>query len=154
MTKKEISNYYIDENIIRIIAAQVAILATLSLMNHWMFPLYLLVGDFLLRAFTHQPTPLVAVAKILLYVFKVKRKPIFAAPKKFAAGVGFVFSLSVLLLFLCHFNITAYVVGSILIICALLESVFKVCVGCYVYDWLVAPIINSRNNKTTPNIND
>jgi len=151
---KEISNYYVDENVVRIIAAQVAIITALAIMNHWIFSLVLLVGDFALRAFTHQPSPLVALAKIVSYLLKLKPKPIFAAPKKFAAGFGFVFSLSALIAFQFNFEIAAYVLGSILIVCAALESVFKICVGCYVYDWLVAPLINNRNKETATNKND
>ena len=151
MLKKEISNYYTDENVVRIIAVQVTILATLSLIYQCIFPLYLLIGDFALRAFTYFPSPLAALAKIFSHALKLKPKPIFAAPKKFAASVGFIFSLFTLVLFLLNLDIAAFSVGNILIICAVLESVFKVCIGCYVYDWLVAPIINNRNKENINN---
>lgn len=148
---KESSKLYVDEQVVRLIAAQVAIITVLSLVFNLIFPVCVLVLDFALRAFTLQPSPLAAIARIIANVLKLKPKPIFATPKKFAAGVGFGFSVAILdLLLLNHIN-TAYILGGVLIFFAVLESVFKICVGCHVYNWLIAPIINKRNNK---NAND
>jgi hypothetical protein len=145
---KEVSKLYVDEQVVRLIAAQVAIIAGLSLAFNWIFPIFLLAADFGLRAFTLQPSPLAAVARIIADLLKLKTKPIFAAPKKFAAAVGFVFSLAISVLLILKLETAAYIVGGILVLFALLEAVFNVCVGCYVYNWLVAPIVNKKNNKT------
>lgn len=145
MNKKDISKYYTDENVVRLIAAQVMVIVFVSLWQGWLFPLFLICVDFALRAFTYQPAPLAAVAKLVSELLKLKSKPIFAAPKKFAAGVGFVFSVVIFLLFYFKLLTAAHIVGGILIFLAFWESVFKICVGCYVYNWLVAPIINKRN---------
>jgi hypothetical protein len=151
MTKKDISKYYADEQVVRIIAGLVFIIMLLSLLNHWMFPLYVLLADFALRAFTYQPAPLAAISKLIARRLHLKPRPIFAAPKKFAAAMGFVFTLSVLVFFLIKLELAAYVAGSILLACAFLESVVSVCAGCYVYDWLVAPLVNKKNNSGLPN---
>lgn len=145
MDNKEISKLYIDEHVVRFIAAQVALITILSLVFNSVFPLFLLLADFALRAFTLQPAPLAAVAKIIVDLWQLKPKPIFAAPKKFSAAVGFVFSLAILVLLLLKYSTAAYIVGGLLIFFAVLESVFKICVGCYVYDWVVSPILNKRN---------
>jgi hypothetical protein len=147
MNNNGLSKYYTDENVVRFIAAQVIVLSLVSLGTHWIWLISLLTVDFGLRAFTLGPSPLAALAKIMVSLFQLKPKPIFAAPKKFAALIGFIFSTIVLLLFLGRFYKVAYFIGGILIVCAILESVFKICLGCYLYDWLVAPVVNRRNNK-------
>jgi len=142
MSKKDISKYYIDENVSRLIAGQVIILVLISFYSHWTYLLLGLTLDFGLRAFSFYPSPLALIAKSVIRLLKLKTKLVFAAPKKFAAGVGFIFSLAIFLLAFFNYFTGAYVVGSILIIFAFLEATFKVCMGCYVYNWIVAPIIN------------
>lgn len=145
MTNKDISKYYADENVARLIAAQIVVIALLSLLTQWTFPAFFLTADFALRAFTYQPSPLAAIAKLLADLYGLPPKLIFAAPKKFAAGVGFVFSLAVFVLFLFHLYIAAWIVGGVLIFFAVLEAVFRIYVGCYVYDKIVAPFVNKKN---------
>jgi hypothetical protein len=73
--------------------------------------------------------------------------PIFSAPKRFAAALGLVFSLTITVLIFIQLTSLAYIIGGILVVCALLELVFKICLGCYVYNWVVLPIQNKiRNN--------
>ena len=140
MTENKLNKLYLDENLIRVVAMEVAIISSFALLfQNKLIALFLIV-DFALRAFTHQTSPLGYIAK--LFKTMVVPKPIFAPPKKFAAALGFVFSLSILILFVLEFNIPALVVGGLLIGCALLESVLKICVGCYIYTWFVAPFKN------------
>lgn len=147
MSNQYDTKYYANENVVRIIAAEVVGLTLLALFTHWEFILILLAVDFALRAFTYQTSPLASIAKLISKTLKIAPKPIFAAPKKFAAGLGFGFTLIALILFAFQFDIAAYIVGSILILCAVLESAFKICIGCSVHSLIVSPIINSRNRK-------
>ncbi|MGV8093605.1 MAG: DUF4395 domain-containing protein [Mangrovibacterium sp.] len=147
MSNKEKAKLYTDENRTRIVAAQVTILTVITLITQWKFPAFLLAVDFALRAFTSQPSPLAAVAKVIVHLSELKPKPIFAAPKKFAAALGFVFSLAVLILLYAKLVTGAYIVGGILILCAILESVFRMCLGCYVYNWVIVPIGNKIQKK-------
>lgn len=55
---------------------------------------------------------------------------------------GQVVVLTVFFLFVFDAHYPALVVGGILVFCAVLESVFKVCLGCYAYNWMVIPITN------------
>ncbi|MBU3662986.1 MAG: DUF4395 domain-containing protein [Bacteroidetes bacterium] len=142
---KEVAKLYVDEQLVRLIAAQVAIITGLSLAFSWIFPIFLLAADFGLRAFTIQPSPLATVARIIADLLKLKTKAIFAAPKKFAAAVGFLFALAILVLLLLNYLSATYILGGILLFFAVLESVFKICVGCYAHNWLVALTINKRN---------
>lgn len=140
---------YTDENVVRLIAAQVTIIAAVSLWQAWFFPFLFLALDFALRAFVHKPVaPLAIIARAIVRLFKLTHKAIFAPPKRFAAGIGFVFSLSIAALLSMDYFIAMYVVGGVLIFCAVLESAFKICIGCYVYGWVVAPIVNRKNSNS------
>jgi hypothetical protein len=139
MSEISAKKMYLEENTIRFVALQVFIIGTLTLiMKSELLSLFLTI-DFAIRAFTNYSSPLSFIAKQLKNVLKIKSTPVFAAPKKFAALVGFIFSLSIFLLIQLQFSITTLVVISVLLICAMLESAFKICVGCYVYNWIILP---------------
>ena len=137
----------IDENVVRVIAAQVVLLVLLALQNQWIAVFIFLSFDFALRAFTNYSSPLSFLAKSVVRLAKLEPKYIFSGSKKFAAGLGTLFSVITLILLIAQFNLLAWIVGLSLIACALLESTFKICVGCYLYDWFVAPIMNHRHKK-------
>ncbi len=145
MIKKDIAHYYADENVVRIIAGLVLLIATLALVLHSRVLFLLLSLDFALRAFTYQPAPLAAVAKLIARSLQLSPYPIFAAPKRFAAGLGFGFSFLIFILFSLNLDIAAYVAGGLLLSCALLEAAFRVCAGCYLFSWVVAPIMRRFN---------
>lgn len=140
---------YKDEHAIRIVAAEVAVLTMIALIFGWSFPAFLLVGDFALRTFTRQASPLSAIADTIAAAAGLQPRPIFAAPKKFAALLGFMFS--VVILISLHYNLatTTYVAGSLLFVCATLEAAFNICIGCYVYSLIVVPFINYKQSEKT-----
>ncbi len=139
MSNTTVAKSYLEENTIRFVALQVVITSVVLLAVQSKYLALLLAIDFAIRAFTYLPSPLAAVAKFFVKQFNIERKPVFAAPKKFAAAVGFVFSLSIFLLFQFELTTAAFAVGGVLVFCAVLEAFFKICVGCYVYDWVVVP---------------
>ena len=145
MKQKSISKNHVDERVVRLVAAQI-LLTLIVLLTGWLWLALFLAADFALRAFTRILSPLAVIAKGLGKAFKLTPKPIFAAPKRFAAGLGFVFSLIIAVCLYAHFYTAAYVTGGILLACATLEAVFNICLGCYVYNWIVAPIVN-KNTK-------
>lgn len=147
MLKKDIAHYYADEHVVRIIAGLVVVIATLALITHAHLAVLFLVIDFALRAFTFQPSPLAALAKIIARTLHLEPYPIFAAPKRFAAGLGFGFSLAVLILLSLNLYTAAWLTGGLLIVCAVLEAAFRICAGCYIFSWIVAPIMRSLHKK-------
>lgn len=140
MNSKYVSKHYIDEHIVKLVALQVIAIVLLALFNRYPYLLVFLTLDFAIRAFTHLPSPLAYIAKIITRASGLKSKPVFAPPKKFAAAMGFAFSLTISVLLLLNLGGATYAVGGILVFCALLEAVFNVCLGCYVYSWLIAPL--------------
>lgn len=147
MKKKNNSKYYTDENVTRLIALQVIIILLLVLFTHQTYLIVILTLDFALRAFTYLPSPIALIAKITGNLLRLKPNYIFAAPKKFAAGIGFIFCIVISVLLYLNFITLTYAVSGILIFFALLESGFKICMGCNVYNWIVIPIANKINNK-------
>lgn len=145
MTKRDISFFQTDEHVVRLIALQVLMLLLLIDVFNARLLAFLLVLDFALRAFTYQPAPLAFTAKLITGLLKLKIKPIYAAPKKFAAAIGFVFSFLIAILLLFNLTDTAVLVSSVLALFAFLEAMFNICAGCYVYNWFVSPSKNKGN---------
>lgn len=105
----------------------------------------LLAIDFFLRAFVSpRSSPVAASVRFVTRALGLKPRPIDAAPKKFAAGLGFAFSVSALALWLAGLWTAASVVAMALGTCALLEGAFGYCVGCQVYT-LVKPLLPGRD---------
>ena len=131
----------VNENVVRLVAGFVLLTAIATIATGWaLLPLYLSI-DFFLRAFTSIKPPFALAAQQLAKALKLEVKPIYAAPKKFAAAIGFVFSVAISALLLSGFVETAKAVTGVLVVFATLESVFGICAGCYVYSWVVAPLI-------------
>lgn len=137
----------VNENVVRLVAGQVLVFAIATIVTGWVFlPAYLTL-DFFVRAFTGWRTPFVIVARQIAEGLNLPNKPIYAAPKKFAAGIGFFFCIAITALLLTDQLLAARVVAGILSVFATLESVFSICAGCYVYSYLVAPLINKYNHR-------
>lgn len=142
MTDHKTTGLYVDETIVRLVAAQVILLTIVTLFTQWAVLALFLAIDFAIRAFTKFPSPLALIGKGISKIVNAAPRPIFAPPKRFAAALGFVFSLTITVFLYFGLPISAYTTGGILLFCALLESVFKICLGCHVYNWIVLPIQN------------
>lgn len=103
--------------------------------NYW--AIVSLIFDFALRAFTTGKFSLLKFIAIKIadgLSLSPKMKDL--APKKFAATLGFGFCLLITAVFLFDFYNAALIFTSIMIVFALLESLFAICVGCYIYSFL------------------
>jgi len=141
---------YVDEQAVRLVAALVSIVTAALMLTGWPWAALLLAVDFAIRAFTTRTSPLAFIAKAIVRKAGWQPKPIFAPPKKFAALMGFVFSLTIFVLLLLPAYTAAAVTAAILLACAVLESGFKICLGCYVYNWLIAPFKNALQKNNPP----
>ena len=125
----------VNENKVRAIAFLVLLTAIAYLLTGY-WPLFLLlVIDFGLRAFDYgKISPLARVSDWIVKTLHFPVLLIDQAPKRFAAGVGMVFSAAILSLH--PFGISAFWVAAILTVFAALESLAGICAGCYVYTFL------------------
>ncbi|UPT65456.1 MAG: DUF4395 domain-containing protein [Sphingobacteriales bacterium JAD_PAG50586_3] len=137
-----ISDERVDENTTRVVAA-ITIIITLPALYFNAYPVFILLGlDFAIRAFTKGDYSVLRNAgKALSTALNLPKKPIDAAPKKFAAGVGLAFSITIAILQLAGLTNTALLLGAVLLVCAFLEAALAYCVGCVVYSYLVLPVI-------------
>ncbi|QNR85568.1 DUF4395 domain-containing protein [Pedobacter riviphilus] len=132
-----ISAERINENVVRIIAFMVAVIAIACVVfsNYW--AIVFLLFDFALRAFTTGKFSVLKFIAIKIsdgLSLSPKMKDL--APKKFAATLGFAFCLLITAVFLFDFYNATLIFTSIMIVFALLESLFAICVGCYIYSFL------------------
>jgi len=124
----------VNEPTVRIVAGLVIVLASVGLVFQSPYIFAFLAYDFAVRGFDKRDwSPLRYVGIKLTNLFELKEHLIDAAPKRFAAKVGLLFSVTLVILSFLQLSTSAYVVGEILLLCAFLESVFAYCLGCEVY---------------------
>ena len=96
-----------------------------------------LVIDFALRSFNlGKWSPLFRLSSAVATSLNWKGRPVFLPAKRFAARVGFVLSL-LILLFVGLDSPVAVILDGVLSFFAALESLLGFCAGCYIYDWIV-----------------
>lgn len=135
-----ISTEKVNSSVVRITGFLVATTVAAFILTGNIFFIAFLFIDFTIRAFTTlKISPYSWLASKLASGLGLTPKMIDKAPKLFASRVGFVFSLAALLLFYAS-PVASVVVASILMACALLESLFDFCVGCVVYTYIVLPL--------------
>ncbi len=119
---------------VKIIAVLISLIIFLSfLFKTYLFPAFLVL-DFFSRAFLNgRGSVLKIIAKYLTNVSTLKNKLIDAAPKIFAAKIGFAFSVVIFITQFFSWENCQLVASTILFVCAILEGVFEICLGCYFY---------------------
>jgi len=133
-----VSSERINERVTRFNALFTIILVVAGVYLHSALVLLLLAADFYIRAFTSLKTsPLSYLSQNMVTVFKLERKPIDKAPKIFAARLGFLMSLFIVIFSLTGLQSAALVIAGILTLFASLELLFGFCAGCYVYSYIV-----------------
>ncbi|NEU69198.1 DUF4395 domain-containing protein [Spirosoma agri] len=122
----------INENKVRTIAFFVLLTGIAYIVtSYWLLPLFLTV-DFALRAFDYGKfSPLAQLSDAVVKGLNFPVRPIDQAPKRFAAGVGMVFTTAMLILHAIGIN--TLILTSVLLIFAALELLAGICAGCYVY---------------------
>jgi len=136
-----------NENKARLTALFVLILGTVFLITGLWFIMAFLVIDFLLRANNMGKYSLLAIlSDAVIKQLKIKNKPTDRAPKRFAAGVGLMFTIGILILTLLHLDTATLLVTLVLLLFAFLESFVGFCAGCYVYSMLQKVGNTFKNN--------
>jgi len=96
-----------------------------------------LAADFALRAAGRQAfSPVARVAGWLRRLAGLAERRINAGPKRFAASVGFLFSLGIGLALLTGLRPLGLALAAILGACAGLEAFFGFCLACQIHPWL------------------
>lgn len=129
-----ISGKIVNENVIRWIAFYVVITSCIALFTQSIYPVLLLVLDFGLRGFKQEkfsPFSWLGLQSVKLLGFQFKATN--HAPKLFASRIGLVAVLTWSAVALLELSTAYWIIGSILVLFATLESGFALCVGCIIY---------------------
>jgi hypothetical protein len=133
--KRKPSPAQTNESKVRLIAFFVLLLTGVYLLTASVWVPISLVIDFSFRSFNMGKfSPLSLLSDALIRTFKLPVKPVYLPPKRFAARIGLMFSISILVLHILDVNnlILCYVLAAF----AALESLAGFCAGCYVYNFL------------------
>lgn len=137
----------INENKARLTAFFVFVLSIWYLFTQtWIIPAFLVI-DFFVRVNNWGKYSLLGVlSDAVIKQVKIPNKSVDRAPKRFAAGVGLIFSLAILLSSLLHWTLMAIILTAIIVLFAFLESFVGFCAGCYVYS-VIKKVSNSFKNR-------
>jgi len=140
-----VSTERVDENRVRATAFGVLIIISLIILTkNPIFPLFLVLEVYI-RAFTrYKFSPLSWLA--FQFVKAIGTQPVWIdkAPKMFAARVGLVLSSVVAGASLLSMPLLAMGVGGTLVIFSFLECGLNFCAGCWVYTYLVYPMVRKK----------
>lgn len=113
------------------------------LSGYWILPAFLAV-DFFLRAVRLETySPLGQLGGVLVKAFGSGIKPVDRAPKRFAAWIGWLFSMIITVLYIAGAPSISFILADILCVFAFLEAAFGFCAGCRVYTF-VKPMLPSK----------
>jgi hypothetical protein len=128
-----------DNTTVRVVASLVVIITIAALLTAFLIATWaaaiimgVLALDFIIRAFFKPKySPLATLARGTVSGLKLPKKMVDSVPKVFAARIGVVFSVTAAILYALNLLYVGTVVLAILLICAVLESVFSFCLGCW-----------------------
>lgn len=132
-----ISDKRIDEHGARLSGAFTLLLLVLFIYSVNLLPILFLLIDFAFRSFNLSRYSVLAIlSRNILKSLSIKSELINAGPKIFAARIGLVFNVAIILSFLVRLNNLSIVFTGIFGICAFLESAFGICVACQIYPFV------------------
>jgi hypothetical protein len=127
----------IDENVARLNGFFTVLILVVFWLTGSVIPVVFLVFDFLARSLEQPKWSLLArISKWILKFASIKPKLVNAGPKLFAARVGLLFSVLVLITAIVGWDVASAIIVLIFGGCALLESAIGFCVACKLYPFL------------------
>ncbi|MCI5208056.1 MAG: DUF4395 domain-containing protein [Candidatus Electrothrix sp. ATG2] len=127
----------VNENAVRINAALAFLSILFFLLSPWKWIILIVSADFFIRGFLNPQYSLFAnISKNVLSLVKVKPVMVDACPKIFAAKIGFLFCCILTASWIFHLERTALVAGTMFMVCAALEALFRFCVACRIYPFV------------------
>jgi len=124
----------VDSNMVRAISFQVALFTVILLVTQESIFALILLFDFFMRTLRQSHlSPFHIIGKFVLDGWGVAPKLCDESPKRFALYMGLVTSLFLVVFYIAGFTTFATAITIILLICALLETLFDFCIGCKIY---------------------
>lgn len=129
-----ISTRRVDSNMVRVISFQVALFTVALLITQESAFALILLFDFFMRTLRQsQFSPFQAIGNFILTGWGIAPKLCDESPKRFALYLGLIISLFLVVFYMAGFTVFATSITIILLISALLETLFDFCIGCKIY---------------------
>ena len=129
-----ISTKRVDSNMVRIISFQVALFTVILLITQESAFALILLFDFFMRTVRQSKfSPFQVIGNFILTGWGIAPKLCDESPKRFALYLGLIISLFLVVFYIVGFTAFATSITIILLICALLETLFDFCIGCKIY---------------------
>jgi len=129
-----ISTRRVDANMVRVISFQVALFTVALLFTQETIFALVLLFDFFVRAIRRPHFSLFyTLGNFVLKGWGIAPKLCDESPKRFALYMGLVTSLVLLFCYVAGLTGTATVIAIVLLVFALLETIFDYCIGCKIY---------------------
>ncbi len=128
----------VNEKAARVVAAGVVAIAVVSLATGWLWLTAVLAVGFALRV-ANGPrwSPLGRFAATVVAPRLGPPRLVSGAPKRFAQAVGLTFTVAATVALALGVPVVTVVLLSVLLVFAMLESVFGICAGCHVFGLLI-----------------
>ncbi|BDU69843.1 hypothetical protein GETHOR_19440 [Geothrix oryzae] len=127
----------VDETAGRIAAGLSLGLLALAVGGGWAWMVLTLAADFAFRAAGRSAwSPVARLAGFLRRWADLPARTVNAGPKRFAASLGFLFSLGTGLAWLVGLRSLGHALAATLGLCAGLEAFLGVCLACQIHPWL------------------
>ncbi len=124
----------VDENVVRMHAAFIAILAMVFIWTGSLYVLLFLLYDFAIRVAGYRSySSIFLVSRYIIKKLSIKTALTDMGPKAFATKIGLGFMFIATGLLLSNYLLASVIVMAILAVCAILEAIFNYCVGCQFY---------------------
>ena len=129
----------VNEKHVRSIALQVVLISIVSIAFRQAIIMLILGLDFVIRAFiSSKYSPLAIFSKAFLAgKFPFRDKIILMKPKKFAASIGVILSISASVFGFAGQISTMIYITAVLLLFSFLEAFFKFCAGCWIFGFLI-----------------
>ncbi|NPA37429.1 MAG: DUF4395 domain-containing protein [Chlorobi bacterium] len=134
-----IVNERVDENLIRLNSGIIFTTLLLFILTPAKWLIIFVALDFAVRLFLGvEKSPVCIALRYVLNAFSIEPCMINAGPKRFAAKLGFGFSLLITVLFIFNISPAAEIAGAVLALLTGIEAFFGYCVGCKIYGILTS----------------
>ena len=145
-----ISTRRVDSNMVRVISFQVALFAVVLLVTQESAFALMLLFDFFMRTVRQSKfSPFQVVGNFILTGCGIAPKFCDESPKRFALYLGLIISLFLVVFYMAGFTAFATSITIILLICALLETLFDFCIGCKIY-YAIQILSLLKNKRCSP----
>lgn len=143
-----ISNKKIDDHVARLNGGFTILILALFVYTGSILPVLFLLTDFALRSGKyHRFSPLANLSKNITKLLQLKPALINAGPKIFAARIGLVFNMAIILSYSLGLNTLSLIITAIFGTCAFLESALGYCVACQFYPFVYKLTFHSNIQK-------